>query len=61
MYRSQKVSTGLGSMDFNSSVQDWARSRPFQLGNEFTGFIKGQKLLDHINPHPANVENMVSS
>ena len=35
-------------MDFNSAVQDWARSRPSQQGNEFTGFIKGHKVLDHM-------------
>jgi len=36
-------------MDFKSSVQDWARLRPPQHDNEFTGFMKGHKLLDHMN------------
>jgi hypothetical protein len=35
-------------MDFNSAVQDWAQLRPPQHGNEFTGFVKGYKLLDHV-------------
>jgi hypothetical protein len=43
------VNTGRGSMDFNSSVQDWARLRPPQHGNVFTCFIRGHKLLDHTN------------